>query len=61
MFNSSLMTSVIASAALLASAQALDDEDYSTVFQRKLLLSVEVTRHGERQPHYIYPFAADPT
>ena len=27
---------------------------------RKLLLSVELTRHGEREPHYIYPFAADP-
>ena len=27
---------------------------------RKLLLSVEVTRHGERASKNIYPFAANP-
>ena len=28
--------------------------------EKKLVLSVEVARHGERAPHYIYPFAAHP-
>ena len=37
----------------LESPEIIDDN-------RKLLLSVEVARHGERAPHHIYPFAADP-
>ena len=34
--------------------------DQTELGEKKLLLSVEVARHGERAPHYIYDLALDP-
>ena len=38
----------------------MEEMDSNGKHKWKLLLSVEVARHGERAPHYIYPFAEDP-
>lgn len=58
----SLIKSALASAAMLGPLQALEvNERVKVASDAKLLLTVEVARHGERAPNYIYDFAADPS
>ena len=59
MFNS-LVKSVLANVALLAPLHQAVDINQASAGEKKLLLSVEVSRHGERQPGYIYDLALNP-
>ena len=50
----SALPAILAAAGLSESLPSARGENLS------LRLAVEVTRHGERAPHYIYDFTADP-
>ena len=56
----SLVRSVLANVALLAPLHQAAELDQAYAGEKKLLLSVEVSRHGERQPGYMYDLALNP-
>lgn len=51
---------IIAVFSLILGIRANEENDHLSPLTHRLLLSVEATRHGEREPGKLYNFAADP-